>query len=119
MVLDVNAQQQIWRQSHGLVDFFGLNFGLGQPGVGGPLATSTGLVFVDGGGESALRAYDIDTGDELWRHPLPFAGSATPMSYEVVDKRGVRKQLVVIAAGGDARAGTAVGDYLVAFALPD
>jgi quinoprotein glucose dehydrogenase len=65
-----------------------------------------------------LRAFDITNGDELWRGRLPAGGQATPMSYEVVDPDGGRRQFVVIAAGGHARAGSRLGDSLVAFALP-
>jgi glucose dehydrogenase len=50
---------------------------------------------------------------------LPLPGNANPISYSIETDRG-DKQLVVIAAGGDARAGSGtVGDYLVAFGLPD
>ena len=39
------------------------------------------------------------------------------MSYGVEFEDGSRRQYVVIAAGGHARAGTRLGDSLVAFAL--
>jgi quinoprotein glucose dehydrogenase len=60
-----------------------------------------------------LRAFDIETGRELWKGRLPAGGQATPMTYEI-DGR----QFVVIAAGGHGVLQTARGDYLVAFALP-
>ena len=59
-------------------------------------------------------AFDVESGEELWHHRLPRAGIATPMTYEH-DGR----QYVVIAAGGHGGWGLAVGDYVVAFALPD
>ena len=58
-----------------------------------------------------LRAYDIETGRELWRGPLPESGKATPMSYQL----GSGEQFVVIAVGGGDVWGA--GDYLVAFRL--
>ena len=61
-----------------------------------------------------LRAFDIETGDELWRGRLPFGGQATPMTYA-----SGGRQYVVIAAGGFGRAEIPVGDALVAFALPE
>ncbi len=121
MVLEIDGQRQLWRRPHGSTrDATGMSLDVGLPGMSGPLVTSTGLIVVSGGmTERAIRAFDIDTGEELWHHRLPFPGNATPMSYEVIDAQGARKQLIVIAAGGDARGPIGgVGDYLVAFALP-
>jgi quinoprotein glucose dehydrogenase len=50
----------------------------------------------------------------LWRARLPAGGQATPMSYEVNGR-----QYVVIAAGGHGSFGTKLGDYVIAYALPD
>lgn len=81
------------------------------------MITETGLVFIGAAAENAVRAYDLDSGEELWHHRLPNPGNATPMSYVVHTPQGDR-QYVVIAAGGDARGGIGgVGDTLVAFAL--
>jgi quinoprotein glucose dehydrogenase len=120
MVIDLQRETQVWRRPHGtLRDFALLPLHWGVPGVGGPLITSAGLIFIGGAAEKAIRAYDIDSGDELWHHRLPHPGNANPMTYEVNTPTGA-KQFVVIAAGGDARVGTGgVGDYLVGFALPD
>jgi len=62
-----------------------------------------------------LRAFDVETGEELWKGRLPAGGQATPMTYRV---RADGKQYVVIAAGGNARMTTTLGDAVVAFALP-
>ena len=45
---------------------------------------------------------------------LPAGGQATPMTYEANGK-----QYVVIAAGGHGSFGTKLGDYIIAYALPD
>lgn len=86
----------------------------GSIGIGGPIVTAGGLAFVGAAMDDAIRAFDLETGDELWRHELPAGGQATPMTYEV---DGV--QYIVIAAGGHSGLGTTLGDYVVAFALPD
>ena len=66
-----------------------------------------------------LRAYDLETGEELWSGSLPHPGNATPMTYSVTTDAG-QQPFVVIAAGGDQRSGIGgSGDYLVAFSLPD
>ncbi|HEV3141863.1 MAG TPA: hypothetical protein VGY57_15160, partial [Vicinamibacterales bacterium] len=81
----------------------------------GPIVTAGGLVFIAGTFDAFLRAFDIETGRELWRAPLPFSGHATPITYQL---RANGKQYVVIAAGGHAKiTEEKVGDVLVAFAL--
>ncbi len=87
---------------------------LGVPNIGGPMVTASGLVFIGAAMDNYLRAYDVDTGEELWKGRLPAGGQATPMSYSVGGR-----QFVVIAAGGHSRAGTTLGDYVIAYALPE
>ena len=74
------------------------------------------MVFIAGTVDPFIRAFDIETGRELWKGPLPASGAATPMTY--LAKPG-GKQFLVIAAGGHARVTEeAQSDALVAFALP-
>jgi quinoprotein glucose dehydrogenase len=89
---------------------------LGVPNLGGPLVTASGLVFIGAAVDDYLRAFDVETGEELWKGRLPAGGQATPMTYRA---REGGRQYVVIAAGGHARMGSRLGDALVAFALPD
>lgn len=84
----------------------------GSPSMGGSITTAGGLVFIGAARDDYLRAYDIDSGKELWRGALPAGGQATPMTYAV---DGV--QYVVIAAGGHGGLGTTFGDHVVAFSL--
>ena len=81
--------------------------------MGGPIVTAGGLVFIGAATDNYLRAFDVETGRELWKGRLPAGGQATPMTYEVSGR-----QFVVIAAGGHGGLGTKQGDYVVAFALP-
>ena len=76
------------------------------------MVTAGGLAFVAATADQHLRAFDVETGRELWKGRLPAGGAATPMTYEVGGK-----QYVVIAAGGHSRQGAELGDYIVAFAL--
>ena len=78
--------------------------------------TGGGLVFIAAAMDNYLRAFDLETGKELWRGRLPAGGQATPMSYRLEEDG---RQFVVIAAGGHGRMGTDIGDSLVAFALPE
>ncbi|HVY80660.1 MAG TPA: PQQ-binding-like beta-propeller repeat protein, partial [Steroidobacteraceae bacterium] len=87
----------------------------GTPNLGGPIITAGDLVFVGGAMDRYLRAFDLETGRELWKHALPAGGQATPMTYRAgKDDR----QYVVIAAGGHGPLGVPRGDTVVAFALP-
>jgi quinoprotein glucose dehydrogenase len=81
--------------------------------LGGPMASAGGLVFTAAAMDNYLRAFDTDTGKELWKFELPAGGQATPMTYS---HNG--KQYVVIAAGGHGKLGTKQGDYVIAFTLP-
>jgi hypothetical protein len=78
--------------------------------------TEGGLVFIGAAMDDFLRAFDVETGKELWKGRLPAGGQATPMSYRLSESG---RQFVVIAAGGHGRLGTRIGDSLVAFALPE
>ena len=86
---------------------------LGSVNLGGAITTAGGIVFIGAALDRSLHAFDIETGRELWRGPLPAAAKATPMTF-----RGPRdgRQYVVVAAGGD---GELFGwsDAIVAFRL--
>ena len=84
---------------------------LGTPNLGGPIATAGGVVFIGAAMDRALRAFDVETGRELWKGMLPGGARATPMTYAY---RG--RQYVVVSVGGSEDWGK--GDYVVAFALP-
>ena len=60
-----------------------------------------------------LRAFDANTGAELWTGRLPATVNSTPTTYEWQGR-----QYVVIAAGGHGESGSPANDALVAFALP-
>jgi len=81
--------------------------------LGGPMASAGGLVFTAAAMDNYLRAFDTETGKELWKFELPAGGQATPMTYLLKGK-----QYVVIAAGGHGKLGTKQGDYVIAFTLP-
>jgi quinoprotein glucose dehydrogenase len=87
----------------------------GTPNLGGPIMTAAGLTFVASAMDNYLRAFDTETGAELWKGRLPAGGQAMPMTYRA-GRDG--KQFVVIAAGGHGKLGTRLGDSLIAFALP-
>ena len=81
--------------------------------LGGPTVTAGGLVFTAAAMDNGLRAFDSETGKELWKYDLPAGGQATPMTYTLKGK-----QYLVIVAGGHGKLGTKQGDYVIAFTLP-
>jgi quinoprotein glucose dehydrogenase len=85
---------------------------LGTPNLGGPIVTASGIVFIGATMDHFLRAFDIETGRELWKGPLPAGARATPMTFQAASGG---KQFVVISVGGSDEWGK--GDYVVAFAL--
>ncbi len=88
-------------------------FDSGAPNLGGTLATAGRLVFIGATTDKFFRAFDADSGEEIWRTRIPFTANATPMTYRL---RPGGKQYVVIAAGG--HGWSEPGDALLAFALP-
>ena len=86
----------------------------GDISLGGPIVTGGGLVFIAGTAlDPYIRAFDTETGKELWSAQLPAPGHATPMTYQIAGK-----QYVVIAAGGHAKIEEeSLSDALIAFAL--
>jgi quinoprotein glucose dehydrogenase len=86
----------------------------GTENYGGPIVTAGGLVFIGATNfDKKFRAFDKSTGALLWETTLPFAGNATPVTYEVNGR-----QFVVIAAGGGKDPKSPPGGVYVAFALP-
>ena len=86
----------------------------GSENYGGPIVTAGGLVFIGATNfDKKIRAFDKATGELLWEVTLPFAGNATPATYEVNGR-----QFLVIAAGGGKDLKSASGGVYVAFALP-
>lgn len=116
--VDLRANRIMWQvplgSTEGLGPWFAPPRNFGTPHLGGPLATAGDLVFIGATLDGYFRAFDLETGRELWKHRLPAGGQATPMTYRAGRDH---RQYVVIAAGGDGTLGTPRGDYVVAFAL--
>jgi len=117
--IDLNSQKTVWQHRNGTTRDsmpFDLPIPLrvGVPALGGPITTAGGVSFLSGTLDQYLRAYDLTTGEELWKARLPAGGQATPMTYTGSDGR----QYIVVTAGGHGTFGTRMGDYVIAYALP-
>jgi quinoprotein glucose dehydrogenase len=131
---DLNTGEIVWRIPTGVQEAppeFKIpnNTGVQFP-RNAPLVTGGGLIFLATGPERKVRAYDRDTGKELWVHSLPNGAEGMPATYQVNGR-----QFVVLpvaqpnatfpatfnnAGGREGRGGggAALPGAYIAFALP-
>jgi len=116
IAVDVNRAAIVWRVPLGVFDDLkGRGFDkTGTPNIGGTITTAGGLVFIGGTIDKRFRAFDAQTGAQLWETTLEASAHATPMTFMGRDER----QYVVIAAGGNGILRSEPGSKIVAFALP-
>lgn len=85
----------------------------GSENYGGPVVTASGLLFIGATiFDRKFRAFDSRSGAVLWEGDLPYAGTATPITY-MVDGR----QYVAIATSGQRDVKGPQGSAYVVFAL--
>lgn len=117
--VDLERGAIAWQVPLGSMQGFGGSHVAVPPGsisLGGPIVTGGGVVFIGGTVYSFVRAFDVESGRELWKGALPAPAHATPITYQVTPSG---RQFVVIAAGGHAKISEEpVGDTIVAFGLP-
>src|SRR5690606_25744463 len=76
---DLNTGEIMWQIPNGDLDWAEVPDGTGsQAPRGGPIATGSGLLFVGTSSDRKFRAYDADTGRELWSYDLPAASEGVP-----------------------------------------
>ena len=88
---------------------------VGDINFGGVLTTGAGLGFATGTPDNLIRAFDLATGNVVWEHRLPYAGSAPPMGFTF---RGC-DILVLNATGGRFFGFEGTGDATLAFKSED
>jgi quinoprotein glucose dehydrogenase len=115
--IDLNTGQYRWKiplggypelATKGLAD-------TGSENYGGPIVTASNLLFIGATiFDRKFRAFDATSGELLWEHELPFAGTATPATYSI-DGR----QYIVIATSNARNQKAPQGGAYVAFTLPE
>ena len=120
MAIDLETREVLWDKPFGTARKNGpfgipsfLPMDIGTPNNAGSVVTAGGLIFISAATDDLIRAMDIETGEVLWQDALPAGGQAGPMMYEV---DGV--QYLVINAGGHNFMETPIGDYFIAYRLP-
>ena len=94
--VDANTGEVRWSKPLGLNESLPAGKQLtGNSGSAGPTVTAGGLVFVGATRDRRFRAFDADTGEELWQTGLDANANANPMTY--LDSGGT--QIVAIVAG--------------------
>lgn len=101
VAVNIDTGEHVWEVPLGSVDALvpeGMELppSWGSVGLGGPIVTAGGVIFIGASLDRSLKAYDLATGDELWRGSLPASARATPMTYQL--ENGT--QYVAVAAGG-------------------
>ena len=117
VAVNVNTGEVAWKVPFGVVDALreqGITIPTGNLNMGGPMVTASGLLFVGATIDKRFRAFDSQTGRQLWEVPLEASAHSVPMSFLGKDGR----QYVVVAAGGGSFLGSPPGTKIVAFALP-
>ncbi len=105
VAVDANTGEVLWEAGLGLNENLPEGKQLvGNSGSAGPTVTAGGLVFVGATGDRRFRAFDAETGEELWTARLDNNANANPMSY--AGSSGAQHVAVV------------AGDQVVAFRLP-
>ena len=117
VAVNLDLGEVLWEVPIGTIPWIDLGEEANQWGSfssGGPLVTSSGVVFLATPYDNMLRAYDGSNGTVLWEHKLPAGAHATPMGYRNDDS-----EYIIITAGGDLASGNGRGDYVIAFELSD
>ena len=115
--IDLDSGEFRWRSVLGVVDAL-IAKGIPPTGIanlGGSLVTAGGLVFIGATNDRRFRAFDKETGKEIWTVMLPASAHASPMTF-LGEKS--KKQFIVIAAGGGNPANHDLSDTLIAYRLP-
>ena len=115
--VNVNTGEIAWKVPLGVTDSLPPGKrNTGRPGNGGTIATAGGLVFVGATDDSRFRAFDAQTGKEVWTVALNGAAEATPMTYE---GRDGKQYVVITSTGGGFFGNPLTNDSIIAFALED
>lgn len=114
VAVDTASGQIRWEVPLGKLPGPGARPEWGSINLGGPLATAGGLVFIGASLDAALRAFDVESGAELWQGALPASARSVPMTFRAPSG----KQYVVVAAGGHDPKFGKLDNAVVAFALP-
>ncbi|WP_263384634.1 outer membrane protein assembly factor BamB family protein [Granulicella arctica] len=115
VAVNVNTGKIAWRSTLGVTDTLPEGKqNTGRPGLGGAIATASGLVFIGATDDARFRAFAAASGKEIWTVKLPAAAESTPITY--ADATG-RQYVAVVATGGGLVGAPLLSDSLVVYTL--
>ncbi|MCK0770202.1 pyrroloquinoline quinone-dependent dehydrogenase [Chromohalobacter canadensis] len=116
VALDMKTGDVKWRRPIGSSQQYGFFMpeSWGSPTIGGPAVTAGNLVFIGASMDAKLRAYSLDSGEELWEDQAEAPAVANPAVYEYEGR-----EYVAFVAGGNSILKDQVGDQVVVYALPE
>ena len=112
--IDLRSGKVLWNRPLGTTrDLapFPLWFDFGTPNFGGGIITASGVYLIASTTDHFLRAFDIESGDEISRVRIPGSSTSIPATYRLTP---TSRQLVVLAVNGPDKS-----QSMMAFALPD
>jgi quinoprotein glucose dehydrogenase len=112
--IDVASGRVRWEVPLGTMPLPGARPEWGSINLGGPVVAGGGVVFIGATLDPVLRAFDVDSGKELWRAALPSSARSTPMTFTGPDGR----HYVSVAAGGHTPQFGKLDNAIVTFRLP-
>jgi len=78
--IDLATGKLKWKKPFGIIKKNDLDI-KGDMNHGGIMITGSDIIFAGGTRDSMVRAFDLESGNELWNSLVPAASSAPPMSY--------------------------------------
>ncbi|MBE4855665.1 pyrroloquinoline quinone-dependent dehydrogenase [Enterobacter cloacae complex sp. P40RS] len=116
VALDMHTGDVKWRRPVGASQQYGFFMpeGWGSPTIGGPAVTAGGVIFIGASMDAKVRAYSVESGEELWSDQVEAPAVANPSVYEYKGR-----QYVAFVAGGNTILKDQVGDQVVVYALPE
>ena len=116
VALDMHTGDVKWRRPVGASQQYGFFMpeSWGSPTIGGPAVTAGGVIFIGASMDAKVRAYSVESGEELWSDQAEATAVANPSVYEYKGR-----QYVAFVAGGNTILKDQVGDQVVVYALPE
>ncbi|EOD9896046.1 pyrroloquinoline quinone-dependent dehydrogenase [Enterobacter hormaechei] len=116
VALDMHTGEVKWRRPVGASQQYGFFMpeSWGSPTIGGPAVTAGGVIFIGASMDAKVRAYSVESGEELWSDQAEAPAVANPSVYEYKGR-----QYVAFVAGGNTILKDQVGDQVVVYALPE
>ncbi|HCD9775299.1 pyrroloquinoline quinone-dependent dehydrogenase [Enterobacter hormaechei] len=116
VALDMHTGDVKWRRPVGASQQYGFFMpeSWGSPTIGGPAVTAGGVIFIGASMDAKVRAYSVESGEELWSDQAEAPAVANPSVYEYKGR-----QYVAFVAVGNTILKDQVGDQVVVYALPE